>query len=554
MADKDIEIGIKATGGDKSAAEIKKLEREVASLRKELKKVPTDSEAFDEMARKVVAAEQQLKAARSGADKFTESSVNMRGAVSNLGFQLQDMAVQAEMGVSPLRIISQQVPQLLGGFGAFGAIAGAAIGIGVPLAASLFKLGDGAAESADDIGDLTESLDNLKEAYEGIYQLMGEDQEQAAKKAAQRVAETLSGIKTKVSVDTDAASLQAAKEKADAQLNLVKDRIRLAELEKQVATATGTEALRLAKEREATIRRIYDAELAISEVARKEALAAAQAKTRGAAKTLGQQAVASQTAEQALAAQQAEQERLFAAYQAETSARLNMVKELEAELEKRKANLRFYQENNLPENRGAREAASDEVNRVQDALNKARQASDSETSLAVQVAAMQAGIDQLKAKSEEAAKAQQAAAEAMDEAARALVQLRDTQDVQRKSEAELKATEAIGAVGRDVTQAALDAIAQIQQNAAQQGRAVNPGEQEAIGRIQSLVKDTTPDAQQGGQLAGLLQSLSNNLTAKDATLANGINRLITLATQQDNKYKALFDRLEKLENRVNQLR
>lgn len=98
--------------------------------------------------------------------------------------------------------------------------------------------------------------------------------------------------------------------------------------------------------------------------------------------------------------------------------------------------------------------------------------------------------------------------------------------------------------GLAITQAAKDAIAAIQDNAKDQGRAPNFGEQETISRIQGLVEDTTPDAQQGGDLAAAIQSLQNNLTAKDATLSEGLEKLRDEAKAQNELFVRLLQTLQ----------
>jgi hypothetical protein len=165
-----------------------------------------------------------------------------------------------------------------------------------------------------------------------------------------------------------------------------------------------------------------------------------------------------------------------------------------------------------------------------------------------------AALKELEPKLAASAEAQREAARAMTEATLALSNLRQSQDVSRQSEEELKAAEQIGRVGADVTQAARDAIAAILANAQQQGRAPNAGENEAIGRAQQLLNDTTPDAQQGGQLAGILQSLANNITAKDRVLSGGIERLISTTKTLAGKYEGLQERVKAVQNQVNQLK
>ena len=85
-----------------------------------------------------------------------------RFAVQNAAFQFQDLAVQIEGGVSPARALSQQIPQLLGGFGAIGAVTGLIAGLGVSLAGPLV---DSLFESINS----TEALDNaLKDLEDTI--------------------------------------------------------------------------------------------------------------------------------------------------------------------------------------------------------------------------------------------------------------------------------------------------------------------------------------------------------------------------------------------------
>jgi len=101
---------------------------------------------------KMTATAAGVKAAASGMG-------NMRGMAQNLGYQLQDVAVQAQMGASWFTIIGQQGSQLLSAIGPAGAIAGALLAVGAAagsaLAPSLMKAKDSAA-------DLEVALDDLK--------------------------------------------------------------------------------------------------------------------------------------------------------------------------------------------------------------------------------------------------------------------------------------------------------------------------------------------------------------------------------------------------------
>jgi hypothetical protein len=137
--------------------------------------------------------------------------------------------------------------------------------------------------------------------------------------------------------------------------------------------------------------------------------------------------------------------------------------------------------------------------------------------------------------------------------------LRETQAIggieseTRQNDRQADAAIEIVRVGEDVTRAALDAIEQIKNTAASEGRAPSAIESETIGRIQGLVNDTTPDAQQGGQLAGILQTLSNNITAKDENLQTAVDGMIRNVGSIADRYENIINRVESLEDRINQL-
>ncbi len=64
----------------------------------------------------------------------TAASGAMRASIQNTAFQVGDFAVQVAGGTSATRALAQQLPQLLGGLGVLGAVAGAAAAIAIPLA------------------------------------------------------------------------------------------------------------------------------------------------------------------------------------------------------------------------------------------------------------------------------------------------------------------------------------------------------------------------------------------------------------------------------------
>jgi len=93
-------------------------------------------------------------------------------AIQNTAFQLQDIVVQLEAGVPVTRTLGQQLPQLLGGFGALGAVAGVVAGLGFALGGVLLSsLGDSASAS-DRLKQALEELDAVASATDlGVVEL-----------------------------------------------------------------------------------------------------------------------------------------------------------------------------------------------------------------------------------------------------------------------------------------------------------------------------------------------------------------------------------------------
>lgn len=80
--------------------------------------------------------------------KDTEKSSKRTGrSMQNFGFQIADVAVQAEMGTSALRILGQQGSQFLASMGPAGALGGAVLAIGAGLASWALNVKDTAKET-----------------------------------------------------------------------------------------------------------------------------------------------------------------------------------------------------------------------------------------------------------------------------------------------------------------------------------------------------------------------------------------------------------------------
>ena len=83
----------------------------------------------------------------------------MRGSTQQVSYQLQDIAVQAQMGTSAFIILGQQGPQLASVFGPGGAVLGAIIAFAAMVGGTLVA---GLSDAEEEVDGLSEALDRLK--------------------------------------------------------------------------------------------------------------------------------------------------------------------------------------------------------------------------------------------------------------------------------------------------------------------------------------------------------------------------------------------------------
>lgn len=115
----------------------------------------TGQEAMDRIGRSARDASTRLREVRGGFSGLSG------GQVSNAAFQISDFAVQVGNGTRATTALSQQLPQLLAGFGPVGAIMGALAAIALPLGAAFLSMGDSS-------GDLSEQQDALADAIKAV--------------------------------------------------------------------------------------------------------------------------------------------------------------------------------------------------------------------------------------------------------------------------------------------------------------------------------------------------------------------------------------------------
>ena len=89
---------------------------------------------------------------------------NNSGAIQNASFQISDVIVQMTGGVDAAKALGMQLPQLLGGFGAFGAVAGVVVGALLSFAPALFSAGEPVKDLTDSIKELEDAMSALQAA------------------------------------------------------------------------------------------------------------------------------------------------------------------------------------------------------------------------------------------------------------------------------------------------------------------------------------------------------------------------------------------------------
>ncbi|MGL4960350.1 MAG: hypothetical protein ACRC67_03880 [Inquilinus sp.] len=106
----------------------------------------------------------QTQAITGSVNSLGEKFKAARPQIQNTSFQVADFAVQIASGQSAVVALAQQLPQLLGGLGVFGALAGAAVAILGGLATALFSSGDAAKKSNEDLDRFNSAMEDSKKS------------------------------------------------------------------------------------------------------------------------------------------------------------------------------------------------------------------------------------------------------------------------------------------------------------------------------------------------------------------------------------------------------
>ena len=144
----DMEARDFAQGTKIAAQQAKNLSKSIISAEKEAYAM---ARAMDRAQSSTAKAGKNFKTVGKQSNVVKGSFGAMKGATQQLSFQLQDVAVQAQMGTSAFVILGQQGPQIASIFGPGGAVFGVLIALGAMVGGTLVAAFGGAGDGAEEL-------------------------------------------------------------------------------------------------------------------------------------------------------------------------------------------------------------------------------------------------------------------------------------------------------------------------------------------------------------------------------------------------------------------
>lgn len=111
--------------------------------------------------RQIAQVVKQYQSLRDAQNSTTGSMRNVRGVAQNLGWQMQDVAVQLQMGTNGFVVLGQQGSQVLSSLGPAGAVAGAALAVVAAAVPAIITALDDASVSTEEFEKAQERLNSV---------------------------------------------------------------------------------------------------------------------------------------------------------------------------------------------------------------------------------------------------------------------------------------------------------------------------------------------------------------------------------------------------------
>jgi len=125
---------------------------------------------YDQTATRLTGARGNVVAMNSAVAAQTGFMQRNRAIFQQGGYQVGDFAVQVQGGTSALTAFTQQGSQLLGVFGPWGAVMGAVLAVGAPLAGVLWNMGEATEDTKDKAKTFTDRLSEANSALSAMSQ------------------------------------------------------------------------------------------------------------------------------------------------------------------------------------------------------------------------------------------------------------------------------------------------------------------------------------------------------------------------------------------------
>ena len=123
---------------------------------------------YDQTVAKVNGAKTSVIAMNSSVAAQTGFMTRNRHIFQQGGYQVGDFAVQVQGGTSALTAFTQQGSQLLGILGPWGAVMGAVLAVGAPLAGVIWNMVGAQDDATESAGTLTDQMKALRESIEAV--------------------------------------------------------------------------------------------------------------------------------------------------------------------------------------------------------------------------------------------------------------------------------------------------------------------------------------------------------------------------------------------------
>lgn len=518
MADKKVRIGIETTANTSGAEKTVDALDDVVDKGKELETAldKVDSGGLPAIPAQAKKAAAEVKEVVKESAKLGKGQGNSATAVLEFSRAFED----AQYGI---RGVLNNIPGLIAALGGGAGLAGV-ISIAAVAGSVLWeKFGSGAKTAKGETEDLSDTFSKLLKVYKDFEDLGKADREKAATDVAGNLKKELSGIDNTFQISLGAEDIATAKANAEAQIKLAQDKLELTRVEAKLITATGEDAVKLAKQREGIIKQIYSDEQAIAEIGRTAALNKAQAKadaTGGKADTVDQDKAKADFAASGL---RSEVEALRAAADANIAERTALdtrIKALQARLTALKPGVDniFSVEDNVRKGPEIKSLNAE----IKTLLAKQSGLDASARDTVAQADAKQPALVEAEQKLASSTSDLAAAVVEMKQAARDLNTLRQTQDIQRTGEAGLKTVADAGAADQKLAGDKSNIVGQLDTLVSGIGESGGKDLAPFITEMKAILQDKALSADELARLPTLLAQYF----AKIANLGQGQNKAI----------------------------